>query len=103
MSSTSQPSGLNTIKSGVKAIGSHLLGPLLNKLKSVGLALLKGVVAKLVEPLTKLLPAQIRPLVPILTKRLGIGEVGDAAEDERDDEATDGAAAERRTRSTTDS
>jgi hypothetical protein len=87
-------SGLNTIKSGVKAIGSQLLGPLLNKLKSVGLALLKGVIAKLVKPLTNLLPAQVRPLVPILTKRLGIGEVGDAGEDEHDQEVSDGAAAE---------
>ncbi|MGW4126038.1 hypothetical protein [Nocardia sp. NPDC004711] len=66
--------GIGVIKSGVSAIGKHLLGPLLRKLKRVGLALLKGVVQKLIRPLTRLLPASVRPLVPILMKRLGVAE-----------------------------
>jgi hypothetical protein len=79
-------SGLQTIKSGVKFIGKQLIGPLLAKLKALGLTLLKGVVAKLINPLTRLLPAAVRPLVPILTKRLGIAE---ATEQESNEVADD--------------
>jgi hypothetical protein len=77
-------SGLQTIKSGVKFIGNQLLGPLLARLKGIGLALLKGVIAKLVTPLTRLLPAPVRPLVPILMKKLGVSE----ATENEDTEAT---------------
>ncbi|MFD4351472.1 hypothetical protein ACFWPX_02880 [Nocardia sp. NPDC058518] len=79
-------SGLKTIKSGLQTIGKHLIGPLLNRLKKIGLSLLKGVVKKLINPLTKILPASIRPLVPLLTKRLGIGEAADEADYEVDGE-----------------
>jgi hypothetical protein len=79
-------SGLQTIKSGVTAIGKHLIGPLLQKLKSVGIKLLKGVVAKLMTPLSRILPASVRPLLPIVVKRLGIGE---AADDESDEATSD--------------
>jgi len=75
-------SGLQTIKSGVQVIGKHLVGPLLVKLKNVGLKLLKGVVAKLMAPLSRLLPAPVRPLLPIVMKKLGIGEVADDESDE---------------------
>jgi hypothetical protein len=79
-------SGLQTIKSGVQAIGKHLVGPLLAKLKNVGLKLLKGVVAKLMAPLSRILPASVRPLLPIVMKKLGIGE---AADDESDEATSD--------------
>jgi hypothetical protein len=79
-------SGLQTIKSGVTAIGKHLVGPLLTKLKNVGLKLLKGVVAKLMAPLSRILPAAVRPLLPIVMKKLGIGE---AADDESDEATSD--------------
>jgi len=79
-------SGLQTIKSGVQAIGKHLVGPLLAKLKNVGLKLLKGVVAKLMNPLSRILPASVRPLLPIVMKKLGIGE---AADDESDEATSD--------------
>jgi hypothetical protein len=75
-------SGLQTIKSGVQFVGTQLLGPLLNKLKSAGLALLKGVVSKLMTPLTRILPAAVQPLIPVLMKRLGIGEATDTEADE---------------------
>lgn len=75
-------SGLRTLKSGVKAIGKHVIGPLLRKLKEVGLKLLKGVVQKLMAPLSRLLPASVRPVLPIVMKKLGIGE---AADDETDE------------------
>ncbi|MFI9407316.1 hypothetical protein [Nocardia sp. NPDC052316] len=88
-------SGLKTIKSGLQTIGKHLIGPLLARLKKIGLSLLKGVVAKLLNPLTRILPAEIRPLVPILAKRLGIGEAADEASDEADEAADEfGTAAE---------
>ena len=79
-------SGLQTIKSGVQAIGKHLVGPLLAKLKNAGLKLLKGVVAKLMAPLSRVLPASVRPLLPIVMKKLGIGE---AADDESDEATSD--------------
>ncbi|HEY6646626.1 MAG TPA: hypothetical protein VI217_05995 [Mycobacterium sp.] len=79
-------SGLQTIKSGVQAIGKHLVGPLLEKLKNAGLKLLKGVVAKLMAPLSRILPAPVRPLLPIVMKKLGIGE---AADDESDEATSD--------------
>ncbi|HEX7670212.1 MAG TPA: hypothetical protein VF395_11540, partial [Polyangiaceae bacterium] len=66
--------GLGTVVAGVKGIGKHLIGPLLAKLKKAGLGLLKGVLKKLLRPLTKMLPAPVRPIVPIITKALGIGE-----------------------------
>lgn len=66
--------GVAAVKSGIQAVGKHLIGPILRKLKSVGLALLKGVVAKLVKPLTRVLPAPLRPVVPVLMRRLGIRE-----------------------------
>ena len=82
-------SGLQTIKSGIQTIGKHLIGPILNKLKGIGMALLKGVVAKLAGPLTRLLPAAVRPAVKILMSKLGLetaeetgeldGPVGSAA------------------------
>jgi hypothetical protein len=78
--------GLKTIKSGVQAIGKHLIGPLLQKLKNAGLKLLKGVVAKLMAPLSRILPASVRPLLPIVMKKLGIGE---AADDESDEATSD--------------
>ncbi|MFN6546616.1 hypothetical protein [Mycolicibacterium nivoides] len=79
-------SGLQTIKSGVQAIGKHLVGPLLAKLKNAGLKLLKGVVAKLMAPLSRILPASVRPLLPVVMKKLGIGE---AADDETDEATSD--------------
>lgn len=66
--------GLGTVVDGVKGLGRHIIGPLLAKLKRAGLGLLKGVLKKLVRPLIRLLPAPIRPIVPIITKALGIGE-----------------------------
>ncbi|MFC9434983.1 hypothetical protein [Nocardia sp. NPDC057030] len=81
-------SGLDTIKSGLQTVGKHLIGPLLERLKKIGLSLLKGVVQKLLNPLTRILPAEIRLLVPILAKRLGIGEAADESADEAD-EGTD--------------
>ena len=85
--------GLQTIKSGVSAIGKHLIGPLLARLKKAGLELLKGVAAKLMLPLSRILPASVRPLLPIVMKKLGIGE---AADDESDEATSDelGTAAE---------
>ncbi len=80
-------SGLKTIKSGLQAVGKHVLGPILQRLKKIGLALLEGVVAKLLNPLTRILPAEIRPLVPMLAKRLGIGEAADETADETDEAA----------------
>ncbi|WP_066903529.1 hypothetical protein [Millisia brevis] len=79
-------SGLQTIRSGVESIGRHLLGPLLEKLKNVGLTLLKGVVSKLMAPLSRVLPAPIRPVLPLILKRLGVGE---AADDESDEATSD--------------
>lgn len=73
---------LAVAKSGIQTIGKHVIGPLLARLKKVGLALLKGVVAKLLKPLTRILPSAVRPLVPILAKRLGVGEAPDEAADE---------------------
>ena len=64
-------SGLQTIKSGVKAIGKHFVGPLLQKLKAAGLKLLKGVVAKLMAPLSRILPASIRPAAADLDEEAG--------------------------------
>lgn len=87
-------SGLKTIKSGLQTIGKHLIGPLLERLKKAGLALLKGVVAKLLNPLTRILPAEIRPLVPILAKRLGIGEAADETEESQEELGTAGTMAE---------
>ena len=66
--------GLGTIAAGVKGLGKLVVGPLLKKLKTIGVTLLKGVLRKLVRPLTRLLPPSVRPLVPLLTKALGIGE-----------------------------
>lgn len=74
--------GLQTLKSGVKAIGKHLIGPLLRKLKDAGILLLKNVVRKLMKPLARLLPASVRPVLPIVMKKLGIGEVTDDESDE---------------------
>jgi hypothetical protein len=75
--------GLGSVVEGVKGIGKHLIGPLLAKLKRAGLGLLKGVLAKLVRPLTNMLPAPVRPIVPIITRALGIGEyTGESAQNE---------------------
>ncbi|MFD6393321.1 hypothetical protein [Nocardia sp. NPDC060259] len=75
-------SGLRTIKSGIKTIGKFVLGPILARLKKAGLALLKGVVRRLIKPLTRVLPASVRPLVPVVAKALGIGEASDGETDE---------------------
>ncbi|HET7399946.1 MAG TPA: hypothetical protein VFJ94_15635 [Intrasporangium sp.] len=85
-------SGLQTLKSGFQTIGKHLIGPILNKLKGVGLALLKGVVSKLAGPLTRLLPASVRPAVGILMSKLGL-EAGESDEAQAD-ESTASALAE---------
>ncbi|WP_155981283.1 hypothetical protein [Nocardia sp. BMG111209] len=80
--------GWNVVEGGVTAIGKHLIGPLLKKLKRAGLALLKGVVKKLVRPLTKLLPVSVRPLIPILVQRLGAGEAAETSWEFIEDETS---------------
>ncbi len=78
-------SGLQTIKSGIQTIGKHLIGPILNRLKGIGLALLKGVVKKLAAPLTRLLPSYVRPAVKILMTKLGLDEAGEFPATETDE------------------
>lgn len=73
-------SGLKTVAAGVKNVGKFVVGPLLRRLKGIGLALLKGVLRKLIRPLTKLLPPSVRPLVPLLTKALKLEAGGYEAE-----------------------
>ncbi|SDD02620.1 hypothetical protein [Rhodococcus tukisamuensis] len=70
-------SGLKTIGKGVKALGKFVVGPILDKLKRIGLKLLKGVIAKLIRPLSRALPASVRPAVQILMTKLGIGQTAD--------------------------
>lgn len=82
---------LNFAKKAVAKVGQVLAGPLLEKVKRAGLNILKGVVAKLMKPLSQALPASVRPLLPILTKRLGVGE---ATQTEIGESAVDGTAAE---------
>jgi hypothetical protein len=78
-------SGLQTIKSGIQTIGKHLIGPILNRLKGIGLALLKGVVKKLAAPLTRLLPSYVRPAVKILMTKLGLDETSESPDTETDE------------------
>jgi hypothetical protein len=66
--------GLGTIADGLKGLGKGLLGPLLQKLKRAGLSLLKGVLKKLMKPLSQMLPSAVRPFIPILMNKLGLGE-----------------------------
>ncbi len=82
---------VNVAKKAVAKVGQAVAGPIIARVKGMGLNIFKGVLAKLLNPLSQALPASVRPLLPLLTKRLGIG---DATQTEGEESTEDGTAAE---------